>query len=149
MLFTDAKEHSVFQPILGLKGRDLIGGVERVVNPLLIPERLVRDALRHLLDLLVLPPRQDAIDLIDEVRATLLDPRSTPATIAAALVKVIENSREVALVPAITADLIRHAPSSYPKESIGMKLWKRWTPVIQGTVGLQTFLAPRGSERIT
>jgi hypothetical protein len=112
----------------------------------LIPEKDVRDALRHLLDLLVLPPRQEAIALVKDVTAKLLDPRATPATVAAALVKVIENSREVALTPAVTADLIRHSPSILPKESIGMKLWKRWTPLIQGSVSLDKFLEPRKSK---
>jgi len=91
----------------------------------LIPEGAVRDALRHLVDLLVLPSRQDSLDLTNEVRVKLLDPRATPATIAAALVKVIENSREIALTPAVTADLIRHSPSALPATSISTKLWKR------------------------
>lgn len=121
--------------------------VKRAVVAHLLPEREIRDALRHLVDLLVLPPRQDAMELTRVVRETLLDPRATPDSIGSALVKVIENSREVALTPAVTADLVRHSPSSLPKTSISMKLWKRWTPLLQGTVSLEQFQSSRKGNR--
>lgn len=140
VMFHEAKDDPIFQPSFLGPTPEIPVKVRREVNLNLLPKRLIVDALRHLLDLMVLPPRQDALDLITEVRTALLDPRSTAKTIAAALVKVIEHSREVALVPSVTGDLIRHSPTSYPKESISMKLWKRWTPVIQGSVSLSTFL---------
>lgn len=122
------EENLIFQPsfIHDPVARNALKDMRKTaVAAHLLPEKEIRDALRHLLDLLVLPPRQEAIALVNDVTAKLLDPRATPATVAAALVKVIENSREVALTPAVTADLIRHSPGILPKESIGMKLWKR------------------------
>jgi hypothetical protein len=116
----------------------------------LVPGKKIVRALANLVDLLVLPPREESLNLITEVRTTLLDPRKDRSDIAKALVHLIENSREVALVPAVIADLVRHSPSTYPKDLINMKLWKRWAPVIQGTLSIpkEPILAKKDATKV-
>lgn len=144
---TTSPGDAIFQPnvYLGLESLvdDLKDRRKRAVDTTRLPEKDIRWALACLLDLLVLPPRQDLMDLFREVQATLLDPRAELPTIASAVVRLIENSREVALIPTVMAELVRHAPTSSPKTSIGAKLWKRWTPVIQGSISVDQFISSK------
>nr|UIW13814.1 MAG: RNA-dependent RNA polymerase [Rhizoctonia solani mitovirus 42] len=94
----------------------------------------IRRALAALWDFQILPLRDKLQSSHREIAHLLAKNSVIPEEMAQVFISFLETSREAALVPTLPVSLARVSPTSRGTDPISIRMWKRWSKFIQGTV---------------
>jgi len=109
--------------------------VVTMVDPNVLPWREIRFALAALVDAVVLPTRSKILEVLGPVMSQLTARQfpDTPLTLSQVYIWFLGLSREASQASESGLSLHRTAPLERTFDPVAIRLWKRWSGVLQGT----------------
>jgi hypothetical protein len=117
-----------------LEGKRLLSGNELAVYLTREQYALIRTAVAALFDALILPKRDALRQAGADVQRLIISNWVLPEVMEQAMINFITVSREAALVPQQVVHFERISPISRTVDPIALRMWRRWSRLIQGTV---------------
>lgn len=114
-----------------------------------VVEKPLRRALAALVELFVIPAKGLMMEEARKVLSTVNNKNVTRETMAEQIVHFLEVARESALIRPTIVRLERTASLPFKSDPISVRLWKRWAPLLQGAVGLDSLKAKFGNYSLT
>lgn len=96
--------------------------------------RTIRRALAPMWDFQILPLRDKLLSDLREIQSLLVKDYIDPSDLAKVFISFLEVSREAALIPSQTVSFKRVSETARGSDPVSIRLWKRWSKYIQGTV---------------
>lgn len=106
-----------------------------------------RQALSYLWDFQILPLRSELMSKHEKLASLLVKDWAPSKELAEAMISFLEVSREAALIPTHPVSFKRIAVSERHSDPVSIRLWKRWSKYLQGTVHTKFGSFPSSLER--
>jgi len=125
----------VSKPILGyLDGMELLSGNGKVISLSAAEFMLIKTAVAALFDAFILPKRDALRQAGADVQRLIVSQWVLPEEMDQVMINFITVSREAALVPQKVVHLARQSPFSRTVDPISLRMWRKWSKLIQGSV---------------
>nr|WPH57539.1 putative RNA-dependent RNA polymerase [Rhizoctonia solani mitovirus 129] len=108
--------------------------VERQMDLTAADEKALRLALAELWDFQILPLRTKLFSQLTEIQSLLVKNYIDENDLAKVFIAFLDASREAALLPKLPVNFQRVVASSRSTDPVSIRIWKRWSKYIQGTV---------------
>jgi len=147
---SEAKEHwlgfimssdGVYQPIEVSKpilkyrdGLEILSGNGKAISLSAEEFALIKTAVAALFDAFILPKRDALRQAGVDVQQLIVSRWVLPEEMEQVMINFIQVSRETALVPQKVVHLERQSPISRTVDPISLRMWRKWSKLIQGTV---------------
>jgi len=113
----------------------------RAISKAMLTDGMVREfrvALSFLVDFQIIPKRLAVLEANRAVQSLIAQRWLLPEDIAQVFVSFLEVSREAALVRSTPVSFIREESPERSKDPVSLRMWRRWSKLIQGTVFRRT-----------